>query len=618
MIPLTSSGVAVALFKKTLRDQGLDLRTVFGTERKSETFWNEKTGRLVTVKEDVPVPMRAAFSDFIIKTAHGGRGECMYAGPTPVGTFNDIDVGSAYPTTFAMFGIPHYAGARVCLDPEQYRGHKLGFALVKVLHCPENLRYPVFPMEGSGQNLMFPRYGMSYCTAAEVEVALNLGYKIEILHGVIIPWLDELAFFADPFVTGVRDERAKYLKGSFDNEYIKLVGNGLTGKLGQGLREKRVFDAGEMKSVELEESSITSEIFFSSITGFIRALMAELMNSIPQHRLIVSCTTDGFLTDAGLDEVSQTGPIATRFKAATGRVAPGEPILEVKHRVKQVLSARIRAQFTGMIDPDPTLKEKQRIVLAKGNVTPDISLPEGEISKEQLKALQNQFMLDLYLNRTPDTKTVMRPFISIRQQWLGDLDVFRIERPIRLGLEFDMKRKAIDPRMEQIGDYAHIAFDTVPWDTVEEAEEARAAFAGFRRLRCLKTLDDWQFWEDFSAGAIKRRRHRATGGAGIHRTKEGEVGIMRRAFLRAYTKQVWGVTGTFSYAELADWLTKSGYPTTTTEVKNAARAKLVENVVSVTDPVKPLLALLRTEFPDLEIAKFVGQNDAVLLDSPTV
>lgn len=618
MIPLTSSGVAVALFKKTLRDQGLDLRTVFGTEPKTETFWNDKTSKLVTVKEDVPVPMRAAFSDFITKTAHGGRGECMYVGPTPVGRFNDIDIGSAYTTTFAMFGIPKYAGARVCLDPEQYRGNTLGFALIKVLHCPENVRYPVFPMEGSGQNLLFPRYGMSYCTAAEIEVALNLGYDIEILHGVIIPWLDETRCFATPFVTGIRDERAKYPKGSFDNEYIKLVGNGLTGKLGQGLREKRVFDAGEMKSVELEESSITSEILFSSTTGNIRALMAELMNSIPPHCQIVSCTTDGFLTDATLDEVDQTGPIATRFKAATARVAPGEPILEVKHRVKQVLSARIRAQFTGMVDPDPALKEKQRIVLAKGNVTPDIPLPDGVISKEQFKALQNQYMVALYLNRTPDTKTVMRPFISIRQQWLGDLDVFRVERPVRLGLEFDMKRRPVDPRMEQIGDHVHIAFDTVPWNTVEEAEEVRGAFAGFRRERCLKTLDDWQYWEDFSAGAIKRRRHRAKGGAGIHRTKEGEVGILRRVFLRAYAKQAWGITRTFSYPELAAWLTEKGYPTTATEVKNAARAKLVENVVPVTEDVKQLLAVLRAEFPDLDAAKFVGQVDVALLEGTAV
>lgn len=618
MIPLTSSGVAVTLFKKTLRDQGLNFRAVFGTESRADTFWNEKTGKLVTVKDDMPVPMRAAFSDFIIKTAHGGRGECMYAGPTPVGSYNDIDAASAYTTALAMIGLPDYSAPRVCLDPEAYRGHVLGFVLVKVKCCPDGVRYPVFPMEGAGQNLLFPRYGLSYCTAAEVEVALNLGYEIEILHGVIVPWLDANVRPFERFVTTIRDERAKHPKGSFDNDYIKLVGNGLFGKTGQGLREKRVFDAGQMKSVELEESSITNELFFSFVMGFIRALMAELMNSIPPHRRVISVTTDGFLTDATLDQVDQTGPIATRFKAATEQVAPGQPILEMKHRVKQVLSARIRAQFTGMVDPDPGLPEGKRIVLAKGNVTPDITLPEGDISKAQIKALQNAYMVDLYLNRTSDSKTIMRPFISIRQQWVGDLDVFRVERPVRLGLEFDMKRKAVDPRMEGIGDREHIAFDTVPWESVSEAEEVRAAFAGFRRQRCLKTLEDWHHWEDFSAGVVKRRRHRATGGAGVHRTREGEVGILRRVFLRAYTKADWGITRSFSYAELADWLTRKGYPTTATEVKNAARAKLVENVVPLNTEVRQLLAVLREEFPDLDVAKFVGETDRASLTESTV
>ena len=134
--------------------------------------------------------MRAAFADFVTKTAHGGRGECFYAGPTPVSTYYDIDIASAYTVALSMLGLVDYDHPRVCLDAEGYRGHVLGFALVRVIHCPEEVRYPVFPVEGNGQNLMFPQMGLSYCTAAEIEVALNLGYEIELLHGVIYPWLD--------------------------------------------------------------------------------------------------------------------------------------------------------------------------------------------------------------------------------------------------------------------------------------------------------------------------------------------------------------------------------------------------------------------------------------------
>lgn len=247
-LPLTSSGVALALFKKTLRESKPDFRAVFGTQQRDEPYWNEKTGRLLTIKQEQPVAMRATFADFVIKTAHGGRGECFYAGPTPVGTYYDIDIASAYTVALSMLGLVDYDRPRVCLDAESFRGHVLGFALVRIDRCPQDVRYPVFPMESDGQNLMFPRTGMSYCTAAEIEVALNLGYEIEVLHGVIYPWRDaELRPF-EPFVTTIRDERAKYPKGSFDNEYIKLVGNGLFGKTGQGLKEKRVFDTGSSRA----------------------------------------------------------------------------------------------------------------------------------------------------------------------------------------------------------------------------------------------------------------------------------------------------------------------------------------------------------------------------------
>jgi hypothetical protein len=617
-LPLTSSGVSMALFKRTLRESDLDFRSVFGTELVPELCWDEQKGKLRTIQHDKPVEMRSIFAEFVIKTAHGGRGECFYAGPTPVSTFYDIDISSAYTVALSMLGLVDYENPRVSLNAEDYRGHVLGFALVEIPHCPEDVRFPVFPVEGSGQNLMFPRLGRSYCTAAEIEVALNLGYEIELLHGVIFPWLDETIRPFEPFVTTIRDERANHPKGSFDNEYIKLVGNGLFGKTGQGLKEKRVFDTGQLKSVALEESPITNELFFSFVMGFVRALIAELMNSVPRHRLIVSVTTDGFLTDAPLEEVDQTGPIARRFKAATECVAPGTSILEVKHRVSQILSARIRAQFTAVTDPDPSLPEKEQIVLAKGNVTPDIVLPDGETSKTQIKALQNTYMVDLYLNRTPESKTLMRPFVSLRQQWLDDLDIFRIERPVRLGLEFDMKRRPVNPRMVRVGQFEHIAFDTAPWEDLETAEQVRTTFAVWRRNHCLKTLEDWTHWQDFFAGAVKRRKVKQGGRVGIHRTAEGEAGVLRRLFLRAYAKETWGLTREMSYAKLAEWLTQEGYTTTATEIKNAARAKLVEDVVPLTTEVTRLLGVLKNRFSTLDLSKFVGEGDVARLQALTV
>ncbi|WP_374409337.1 hypothetical protein [Hydrogenophaga sp.] len=619
-LPLTNSGVSVSLFKKTLKDAGLKFNEVFGRRMQRVSVWDEENGRVRTVSEDALLPMRAIHAAFVTMTAHGGRGECFHVGPTPVGVWYDIDLASAYTTVLAMLGLVDFEHPYVCLDIRQFIGHVLGFALVEFRHS-EHVRAPVFPVEGEGQNLFFVRSGISYCTAPEIEAALHIDPEMEIriLHGVIYPWKDANVRPFEHFVTTIRDQRAQYPKGSFDNDYIKLCGNGLFGRTGMGLKPKNVFDAGELKSVQLEPDEMTNEVFFSFTMGFVRALIGELLNSVPCHRRLVSVTTDGFLTDAPLAEIDQSGPLATRFKAATARVAPGKPILEVKHRTRQIVSARVRAQFTGLIDPSPDLKDEERFVLAKGNVIPEIDLPEGDVTKPMIKALQNAYMIDLYLNRTPASKTMMRPFVSLRQQWTEDLDVFRIERPVRLGLEFDWKRKALNPRMETVGEGAaakgpHIALDTEPWDTVEEAEAVRVVFnKAWREEHCLKTLEDWTHWADFSGGAIKRRRKKADGGAGIHRTKEGEVGVLRRTFLRAYAQEAWGLEKTETYGVIAAWLSDAGYPTTETELKNARRAKLGEGVVGLNDEVKALLAVLRGRFPKLEVARFVGEADARLI-----
>ncbi len=60
------------------------------------------------------------------------------------------------------------------------------------------------------------------------------------------------------------------------------------------------------------------------------------------------------------------------------------------------------------------------------------------------------------------------------------------------------------------------------------------------------------------------------------------------------------------------------YPTTETELKNAKRAKLGEGVVGLNDEAKALLAVLCGCFQELEMARFVGDVDARLIDSESV
>ena len=148
--------------------------------------------------------------------------------------------------------------------------------------------------------------------------------------------------------------------------YVKLLGNGLSGKLGQGLHPKTVFDARGMRSELVPETIITNPLMASHMTGFIRAVITEIMLSVPLERRVVSVTTDGFLTNAKFEELNLTGSLASRFQALCQRVAPDKPMLECKHHVKQLIAMKTRGQLT-LIRGDNGDE-----VLAKTGVSPPV------------------------------------------------------------------------------------------------------------------------------------------------------------------------------------------------------------------------------------------------------
>lgn len=247
-------------------------------------------------------------------------------------------------------------------------------------------------------------------------------------------------------------------------------------------------------------------------------------------------------------------------------------MIEEKHRVRQVLSMKTRGQAT--------LLRGERcsgipgLILAKSGISPP---PEC--------ADHNGFIVDLYFKRRPGQKTMTRPYVSVRDQWIREMDVFRLEREVTMNLEYDFKRRPVNPRMVRAEDYEHVAFDTVPWPTAEDGLRARSIFDEWRKTRCLKTVEDFEDWEDHCICVITFDRLRAAGKTvRLQITKEGSRGILLRILLIAYATQQWGLTRTYSFSELADMLTDIGFKTTVDDVKNASRdkAKLVDNIVPST------------------------------------
>lgn len=591
-LPATASSLAVRIFTKQIESDGVDFNTAFGVRDTDTVYWNAKKSSVVTKSEKTPIPMRAIFEPFVASCYSGGRNECYAFGPTQIGVFNDFDLAGAYTTGLVDLRHIDYANFRASHDPQEFKGHVLGFAYV-MFEFPDGTRFPSLPVRNRDNGLIYPLSGFSYCTAPEIEVALNLGCKITILFGIIIPWLDGDDRLFEPYVIRIRDLRKLFDKGSLDELYAKLLGNSLYGKTAQGLKKKTVFDAKTLKSIELPHSGITNAAIAAHTTGFIRAVLSEQIASIPEHRAVVSATTDGFITDADETELKLDGPMASRFQALCGRVAPGTKMLERKHKVRQLVAMKTRGQLTAM----PFDGEK--IILAKAGVSPDVESEK-----------HNDFMMDLFMGRQAGDKTKTRPFTPFREQWVDDADVVRETREATLNLEYDMKRCLVNPRVISVADGEHVSLESVPWNSLEECERARAIFKGWRGKRCIKTLADFEDWEDHYQFVLVRDHLQKSGlkGFGVRTTNKGVVDVFRRLFLRAYTQELCGLSKTMTNGVLAEWLTKQGYPTTTDELKNAKRARFIDHAIPATRRVLELSKVLEAGFPGIEVNKFLESN----------
>lgn len=591
-LPATASSLAVRIFTSKLEESQVDFNAAFGVTQCASTYWNSAREQVVSKKEKALTPMRKANEPFVADCYSGGRNECYAFGPTIIGIYNDFDLAGAYTTGMVDLHHIDYDNFWYSKDTADFVGHVLGFAYVRFAF-PEGTRFPSIPVRNSQGGLVYPLTGFSYCTAPEIEVALNLGGQIDILHGVIFPWCEGDSRLFEPFVKHIRALRKSFEKGSLDELYAKLLGNSLYGKTAQGLKVKTVFDSQGMKSVELPHSILTNAAIAAHTTGFVRAVLSEQIAGIPPHRNVISATTDGFITDADESELVLDGPMAKRFQALCERVSPGSKMLERKHRVRQLIAMKTRGQVTAI----PF--ESEPFILAKAGVSPQVE-----------HALHNEFMVDLFMSRSPGDMTVTRPFTPFREQWVKDADVVRLTRESRLNLEFDFKRRLVEPQQVAVADGEHLSMSSVPWYDLAECERARAIFDGWRDKHCLKTLGDLHDWEDYYQFALVRDRiSRGNGRSfGIRPTSGGITDVFRRLFLRAYTQELCGLIKTMTYPELATWLTEKGYPTTVDEAKNAKRGKFVEHAVPLTPRTEELKTVLVEGFPSIEIEKFISTN----------
>ena len=429
-----------------------------------------------------------ALEAFLTDCYAGGRNESFFIGPSPVGVWRDYDLAGAYSTGLVDMPLIDFENPRPSLDVEDYLGHVAGYALVEFAH-PDDTRFPVFAVSRGGKGLIFPLKGTAYATAAEIRVAHDLGCQIKIRWGVIYPWrqlpgdtlvdgVPTTRLFG-PFVKAARALRTEQEKfeGKDSPEALaaKLYANGVYGKVCQSLRPKNVFDTRKVSSVRLKPSPITNPAIGAYVTGFIRAILAEILNRIPRDCTVLSVTTDGFLCDLAEEDMATflDGPLCRRFQALCDEIVPGSKMLEIKHEVAQVVCMKTRGQLTGLafevpeVEPDEagTRKKlsKEKIVLAKAGVQVTVKA-SNDLDGEAYKRQQNEKMLNVYLDRRPGKKILLKQFPAIRDQWEKGIDLFKFEKRLVLSLEPDLKRAPCNPRMIDVASRqrAHISLDTRP------------------------------------------------------------------------------------------------------------------------------------------------------------
>jgi hypothetical protein len=577
-VPPTLSGIGVSYLLRLWNQLGIDRHVVLGTEVVEEASWSEHLHRRVRRRETVPTAERHMYESFTTECYHGGRNEQYIFGAGVEGVWTDWDLSGAYTTAMSLIGIPDWNAIRQTRDLDDFQPQAMGFARVR-FRFPASTRFPCLPVRTS-RGLVFPLEGESFCCSPEIYLAQRQGAQLEIVNGIMVPASFGVRPF-EAFIVECTRRRKLYTKKSLDELLWKEIGNSTYGKTAQGLRRKRVFDSRSGQHIDLPPSQITNPYFAAFTTSFVRAVLGEILAALPLNRTVCSATTDGFLTDATDHEVlaATEGPLCRLFAQARHRICGDITVVERKHRIAQPLGWRTRGQAT--------LKaiEGEKPVLAKAGLKPPM--------KDM--ALHNDWIVETFVSRSADSKQTITLLRTLPEIWKNGGDLTPKEITRRISMDYDWKRRPVNPSVRPIHGSDHLCFNTVPWRSVADFQACRDSWEQYQSSTgtVLKTVEDLTQFEDY--------RVVNTGKTGLKRSRrDSALTLAKRMFLRAYTRSAWGLDShEMTYTELALWLTGNGIKTTKADVENAKRpsAKLVKHLVPGTSAVDKFIAVLKSRFP---------------------
>jgi hypothetical protein len=642
-MPVTLTSIGVDLIRQFWKDQGVNPLEIVGKEEIKEKYWSKRFGRYQTKKKIVYLKKIHWSLDFFTECYHGGRNEQFWFGPALDSVWYDYDLSSAYPSAMALIGRPDWDKCRPIRDTDEllgFRSAELAFANVD-FEFPDYVAYPVLPVR-TENGLIFPRKGNSTTHISEILLAHRLGAKISLVEGRFIPsgrhgnfqqGVERPVRPFDGFTRYCIEQRKKFPKKTLNNLFWKELVNSTYGKTAQGLRVRRIYDLRDQDTKPLAESPITNPVYAAFITAFCRGVLGEIMNALPRDVAIFNVTTDGFLTTATAEQMAQAskGTLCKFYRSSrrllTGVPSGKEDVYEIKHIIRKPLGWRTRAQATlvpseisDWQDTGMTPKEDERYVLAKGG----IKLPDPAS-----KPAENSQMVDLFFNRQPTDTMMMKLGLGIREMYSLGADFVDREMGKVLSMEFDWKRRPINPAMAEGQGYRHLQFQTEPWDTIEQFQKTRQLWEQYNlsERHCLKAVDDLEAFASFHESSLSTQSDASK----YLRKDQGDLKRLRQELLIAWKLRkagthelkphAFGRTNIFptyklKAKEIAEILNDEiGVPCTKTDVDNAAKKTVfAPQRVPNTQEVRMKLARLRLDlFPRLEVTDFISEGAEFLL-----
>lgn len=604
-IPVTITSIGVDLLLIHWKTRYGDTHSILGKEEIKDGYYDKRLRRFIQRKRDQYVASVYRQLDFATECYHGGRNEQFWFGPSYRAHWNDFDLSSAYPTAMSLIGRADWENIRSTTNIDEFTPMALAMAEVE-FEFPDSVKYPCIPVR-TINGLIFPLTGVGSCAAPEIYLARKLGAVIKIRWGVIVPTDGSDRIFGE-FIRDCIAERKRAGKKTLEGMFWKELSNSTYGKTAQGLREKRVYDLRDRKIQVLPESRITQPFFAAYITSFVRAVLGEIINATPVHRLVFSCTTDGFLTDATdaeMREVTSKGELCQIYSEAQ-RYLTGEPgVLEQKHRVRRLLGWRTRGQASlepGEPSNDPEQKNIH-VVLAKGGI---YTRPEFEEVTDQ-----NEEIVKYFFERTPHTSVTLKSNLGLRDMVELEADMLPVEFERELSMEFDWKRNP-----EFVGyshQDAHVYFTTKPWQSIDKFLDVKNLWAEFTKSEgfCIKTVEDFKHFASLvhSKLGVEREQSRY-----LHR-KDPDIQRLRQQFCAAWRNSKAGLEYDpewYSASVLASLLTARGLPAKRSDIQNAKKGAFIPHSCPRTDRVVECLEKLKIVFPRLDTELFLPSAGSLI------